>query len=160
MNIILKRWITVKYDARKLSIKQQKLLANALRIKILNLLEDTPRTSKQTANLLNQSPGNIHYHIQRLYEGGLLKLVETHVVGGIIEKYYQTDDSFREEGNRIPGGIITQLLLRPEEMAELVEEISQLIDNWEQRSLATERNDAGAAEYAVEVGFKKMDMTK
>lgn len=65
----------------KVTPEQDKLLESALRIKIMHTLSGEPLTSKQVAGKLNKTPGNIHYHIIKLYEGGLLELVRTETAG-------------------------------------------------------------------------------
>ena len=68
----------------EISVEQAKLLGSAQRVKILGTMLDTAKTSKQVADELGDSPGSIHYHIQKLYDGGLIDLVETRTVGGSL----------------------------------------------------------------------------
>jgi DNA-binding transcriptional ArsR family regulator len=77
-----------------ITLEQSKLLASAIRTQILEAIGEVPRTAKQVADLLRKTPGNVHYHIQRLYEGGLLELVETREVGGVVEKYYKAKSKY------------------------------------------------------------------
>src|SRR5690625_4054562 len=76
-----------------ISVEQSKLLGNTLRVKIIGVLLETPKTSKQVATHIGESPGNVHYHIQKLYQGKLIELVEEKRVGGVVEKYYQATAS-------------------------------------------------------------------
>ena len=76
-------------DRLTISAEQQKLISNATRIQILHLLKDEALTAKQVATKLNKSTGSVHYHVQILYDGGLLELVDTKEKRGIIEKYYK-----------------------------------------------------------------------
>jgi len=46
-----------------ISIEQAKLLGSALRIKIIAAIEENAKTSKQVAVEINESPGNVHYHM-------------------------------------------------------------------------------------------------
>src|SRR5699024_8914313 len=71
-----------------ISVEQAKLLGHTLRVKILGVLQETPKTSKQVATQIGESPGNVHYHIQKLFLGQLIELVEEKRVGGVVEKYY------------------------------------------------------------------------
>ncbi|WP_078596511.1 ArsR/SmtB family transcription factor [Evansella clarkii] len=83
----------------KVSVNQAKLLGNALRIKIISQLLEEPRTAKQVADLLGETGGNIHYHMKKLYEGGLIELVEEKQFGGVIEKYYKSKSKwFNSDG--------------------------------------------------------------
>jgi DNA-binding transcriptional ArsR family regulator len=77
-----------------ITLEQSKLIASAIRTQILDALGEVPRTAKQVADLLRKTPGNVHYHIQRLYEGELLELVETREVGGVVEKYYKAKSTY------------------------------------------------------------------
>lgn len=65
-----------------------KVLADPLRLKILELVE-TPRTVKQVAASLDLPPTKLYYHINQLEKHGLIVVVETRIVSGIIEKHYQ-----------------------------------------------------------------------
>lgn len=66
-----------------------KILADPLRIRILDLMRD-PCTVKEVANELDIPPTKLYYHINQLEKHGLIVLVETRIVSGIIEKHYQT----------------------------------------------------------------------
>lgn len=133
--------------------EQDKLLESALRIKIMHTLSAVPLTSKQVAEKLNKTPGNIHYHIVKLYEGGLLELVRTEAAGGIIQKFYRSKGTmfhsealrrlnFRKEDQT--RHFNTRLTLSPQELAEFHQELLELITAWE--SKATDGD-----EYGVEV---------
>ena len=65
-----------------------KVIADPLRIHLLELLVEGPRTVKQVAAELNISPTKLYYHINLLEEHGLIRVVSTRVVQGIIEKQY------------------------------------------------------------------------
>lgn len=119
---------------------QAKLLESALRIKILNTLSEESRTSKQVADLLNKTPGNIHYHIQKLYDGGLLELVKTQVVGGITEKYYRAKSTTFKQSNLSPFVFIqdtptfdisTRLLLSEGQLQQFIHDFESLVNKWE-----------------------------
>lgn len=65
-----------------------KVIADPLRIQILEHMAE-PRTVKQVAKELNIAPTKLYYHVNMLEEHGLLKVTDTRVVSGIIEKQYQ-----------------------------------------------------------------------
>ncbi|QPC82285.1 helix-turn-helix transcriptional regulator [Phototrophicus methaneseepsis] len=65
-----------------------KVLADPLRLHILELMED-PCTVKQVAEALDLPPTKLYYHITQLQKHGLIVVVETRIVSGIIEKHYQ-----------------------------------------------------------------------
>lgn len=129
----------------KITPEQSKLLENALRIKILHALAGEPKTSKQVAVQLQMTPGNIHYHIQKLHDGGLLELVRTQTVRGVVEKYYQSLSTIfksetHSEFNFLPGERLshmsTSLLLTDSELGQFRDELTQLLARWESRPSA------------------------
>lgn len=74
----------------EVNLEQQKLISSPLRVKIIYLLAIKAMTAKQVADELGKSAGSIHYHIQQLYNGGILEIEETKENRGIIEKYYRS----------------------------------------------------------------------
>lgn len=151
--------------------KQNKLLQNALRIKIMHALSREAMTSKQVADHLRKTPGNVHYHIQRLYEGGLLELSDTRSVAGIVEKYYtakaaqfhfpgraegegwQADDDAWTGGSPFSEYHATRLDLSEEEAVRFSDELKTLLEKWEQ-------NTEGGQEYGVSIRLGRIDEQK
>jgi len=136
-----------------ISEEQGKLLESALRIKIMHLLADEPLTSKQVAEKLQKTPGNIHYHIIKLYEGGLLELVRTEAAGGIIQKFYRSKatwfnapnvSSFHFGPQDTVERISTRLTLNEDELLQFHSELQQFITSWESKITHGE-------EYGIEV---------
>lgn len=66
-----------------------KVLADPLRLQIVELCTQAPRTVKQVASVLNMPPTKLYYHIKQLEERSLIKVVDTRIVSGIVEKQYQ-----------------------------------------------------------------------
>lgn len=66
-----------------------KVLADPLRIQIVELITQAPRTVKQVASVLNMPPTKLYYHIKQLEERSLIRVVDTRIVSGIVEKQYQ-----------------------------------------------------------------------
>ncbi|GAA0373792.1 ArsR/SmtB family transcription factor [Bacillus horti] len=146
------------------SIEQSKLLGNPLRIKIIGALYGTAKTSKQVATQIGESPGNVHYHVQKLYQGGLIDLVEEKRVGGVIEKYYlskakwfksdqdvkvfpELDDSFESASAT---NISMSLQLKESEQEELLNEFRTLLEKWVERTSTPEH----AMEEEFVIGLK------
>lgn len=76
--------------------EQLRALAHPLRQRILSALVEMPRTNKQLATLLHESPARLHFHVRELARAGLIALVESRPKGGVIEKYYRAvASSFR-----------------------------------------------------------------
>jgi DNA-binding transcriptional ArsR family regulator len=65
-----------------------KVLADPLRLRLRELMEK-PTTVKRVAEKLDMLPTKLYYHINLLEKHGLIVLVDTRVVSGIIEKHYQ-----------------------------------------------------------------------
>jgi len=66
-----------------------KVVADPLRLNILNLLRGSPRTAKELARALHLSQTKLYYHIGLLEQHGLIRVVGTRLVSGILEKQYQ-----------------------------------------------------------------------
>jgi predicted ArsR family transcriptional regulator len=65
-----------------------KVLADPLRLRVRELMRE-PTTVKQVASELDIPPTKLYYHINLLEKHGLIQVVRTQVVSGIIEKHYQ-----------------------------------------------------------------------
>jgi DNA-binding transcriptional ArsR family regulator len=66
-----------------------KVVADPLRLHILELLRGQPHTVKQLATALRTPLKKLYYHVNLLEEHGLIRVSATRVVSGIIEKQYQ-----------------------------------------------------------------------
>jgi DNA-binding transcriptional ArsR family regulator len=71
------------------NIEQLRAIADMLRLRIFDLLQNKPMTVTQLGDELGEAPAKVHYHVRELEKVGLLHLVETREKGGILEKYYQ-----------------------------------------------------------------------
>ena len=140
-------------NSLSISADQQKLIANATRIQIIHLLKNEELTAKEVADKLGKTAGTIHYHIQLLYNGGILELVKEQKKGGIIEKYYRSKSTRFElidEDNTKPSSISTNLLLDDEEKKQFLLELEQLFVRWESQVT----NDSTKKEYKVYCTFQ------
>jgi len=66
-----------------------RVLTDPLRMRILAHLRDQPRTVKEVAQILGLPHTRLYYHFNLLEKHGLIQVVSTRVVSGIIEKHYQ-----------------------------------------------------------------------
>lgn len=66
-----------------------KVIADERRLEILQLLGDAPKTAKQIAKALGLPQTKLYYHLNLLEEHGLIHVVGTRIVSGIIEKRYR-----------------------------------------------------------------------
>jgi DNA-binding transcriptional ArsR family regulator len=71
------------------NLGQVKVLANPLRLKILEALARKAMTTKQVAELLKENPTKLYHHVEALERTGLVRLVRTKTNRGTIEKYYR-----------------------------------------------------------------------
>ncbi|MFF3923065.1 helix-turn-helix domain-containing protein [Paenibacillus lactis] len=147
-----------------ITVEQAKLLGSSQRVKIIGSLTDTPKTAKQVADELGESPGSIHYHIQKLYDGGLIDLVETRTVGGIVEKYYKSkakwfnttgpqslDPALADDYNAVSSTKIQlRLQLTEEERVELAKDFRSLLEKWVKKTIAAKDD---SKEYAIGVNL-------
>ncbi|MGF7048111.1 DNA-binding transcriptional ArsR family regulator [Paenibacillus sp. DS2015] len=160
-----------------ISVEQSKLLSSAKRIQIISCLQNSAKTSKQVSVELGQSPGSTHYHIIKLYEGGLIDLVETRTEGGIIEKYYlakskwyntntnsnQFIDPILAEDSDSSSDVSTsrtmlslRLFLTPSQREELTSEFKDLLEKWVENT--SESHGEDVKEFAV--GIKLLSVNK
>jgi DNA-binding transcriptional ArsR family regulator len=143
-----------------ITAQQYRLLASPIRLRILHVLADESKTAKQVADAMGETRGNVHYHIQRLVEGGLVELVETRQAGSITEKYY------RARGTRLvtPGdpeepkagrfAMVTWLALSQAEADDLLQQVGAVLTAWEKRPPTDE-----AVRHDYQVAFRIVPAT-
>lgn len=66
-----------------------KVLADPLRMDIMHAILRQPGTVKEIADQVDREPGKLYYHINLLEKHGLIHVVDTRIVSGIIEKQYR-----------------------------------------------------------------------
>jgi DNA-binding transcriptional ArsR family regulator len=66
-----------------------KVLADPLRIQIMEMMEPAPITVGAVASKLGLSPNKLYYHVNMLEKHGLVKVVAEEVRGNLIEKSYR-----------------------------------------------------------------------
>ena len=69
-------------------VHQVKVLADPLRIRILEELCTAERTTKQVAQRLGEKPTKLYHHVEALERVGLIRLARTRQNRGTTEKYY------------------------------------------------------------------------
>ncbi len=65
-----------------------KILADPLRNQVLEILAADPQTINQIAEKLDTPASKLYYHFNLLEKHNLVKVVDTRVIGNIIEKHY------------------------------------------------------------------------
>lgn len=86
------------------SLEQIKAYSDPYRLKIITFLRNNgdAATVKEIADFFGEVPAKVHYHIKKLEKAGILELVRTKEIKGIIAKYYfLTAESFNIEGEQI-----------------------------------------------------------
>jgi DNA-binding transcriptional ArsR family regulator len=73
------------------TLEEIKAFTDPFRYKILMCFyrKKQPATVKEIAVALDEVPANVHYHVKKLEKVGILKLVYTKEINGIIAKYYE-----------------------------------------------------------------------
>ena len=71
------------------SVAQMRALAHPLRLRVLELFAEEPRTTMQVARLLGEPPTRLYHHVNALDRAGLLRLRETRAKRGTTEKWYE-----------------------------------------------------------------------
>jgi DNA-binding transcriptional ArsR family regulator len=144
----------------EVNLEQQKLISSPLRVKIIYLLATRAMTAKQVADELGKTAGSIHYHIQQLYNGGILELEETKENRGIIEKYYRskaTHFNLKNEearpGNEKVMSQGTYVSLTEEDRRELQKDIDLLFLKYVKKS--TENSDQDKVSYEINFSLKR-----
>jgi DNA-binding transcriptional ArsR family regulator len=66
-----------------------RLIADPLRLRLLEALRREPRTVTELARELGVARTRLYYHVRLLEEHGLVDVAETHLVQGITEKRYR-----------------------------------------------------------------------
>ncbi|WP_100333973.1 winged helix-turn-helix domain-containing protein [Bacillus alkalisoli] len=147
------------------SIEQAKLLGNSLRIKIISQLQDQPKTSKQVADLLGESGGNVHYHMKKLYDGGLIELVEERKYGGVMEKYYLSKSKWFNSAGDTPidpvlrddylsqdsTALSIRLNLTTHQQEEIKEEFKKFLEKWVLKTNANTSNEGEEFSIGVKI---------
>ena len=73
------------------TIEEIKAFSDPYRLKILNHLYmlGIPATVKQIADSMGEVPANVHYHMKKLEKFGIVTMVDTKIINGIVAKYYE-----------------------------------------------------------------------
>jgi hypothetical protein len=98
------------------------VLADALRVRILEAFCLEERTTKQVAALLGEKPTRLYHHVEALERVGLIRLTRTRQNRGTIEKYYlSVARQFRADSSMFGAG--------PGPGEAMTEFVSTIMDN-------------------------------
>jgi DNA-binding transcriptional ArsR family regulator len=70
------------------TVADLRALAHPLRLRMMELFAESPKTTKQVADLLGQPPTRLYHHVAALERSGLLVLKEKRQNRGAVEKWY------------------------------------------------------------------------
>jgi DNA-binding transcriptional ArsR family regulator len=70
-------------------LEQVRAVSHPLRMRLLQLFAEKPRTTKQAAEELGESPTRLYHHVAALERAGLVRLRETRPNRGATEKYFE-----------------------------------------------------------------------
>jgi DNA-binding transcriptional ArsR family regulator len=70
-------------------IETLRLVSDPLRLRLLELLREEPRTAKDLAAALRVPRTKLYYHLKLLEDRGLITVADTRLVSGIVEKRYR-----------------------------------------------------------------------
>jgi DNA-binding transcriptional ArsR family regulator len=98
-------------------LEQMRALSHPLRLRLLELFAEHPRTTKQAAEALGESPTKLYHHVAALERAGLVRLRETRQNRGTTEKYFEATRSrflakteaaalLRDEGTQAAMGFV------------------------------------------------------
>ena len=80
--------------------EEVKAISDPFRIKILYEIKKARKsvTVKQIAGNMKETPSKVYYHVKKLEKNGIVHIVKTEVINGIIAKFYELSaDTFKIE---------------------------------------------------------------
>jgi DNA-binding transcriptional ArsR family regulator len=134
-----------------------RLLSDPLRLRLIEELGAAPTTVKALARAMDMKPNRLYYHVNLLEEHGLVRVTQTRIVSGIVERTYAlvakhfavsdalalpvdvrrevTNTLFRVVSAEIDGAADAnvgrmQLWLTDEERESFKQELSDLLDKY------------------------------
>jgi DNA-binding transcriptional ArsR family regulator len=72
------------------NVAELRALAHPLRLRIMELFAESPKTTKRVAELLGEPPTRLYHHVAALERAGLIYLKETRKNRGTVEKWYES----------------------------------------------------------------------
>jgi len=73
------------------TFKEVKAMSDPFKYRILMTFYkmEQPATVKQIADSINEVPAKVHYHVKKMEDAGIIQLVYTKEINGIIAKFYE-----------------------------------------------------------------------
>ncbi|MDU7963258.1 MAG: transcriptional regulator [Clostridium perfringens] len=104
-------------------------------------------------DFFGEVPAKVHYHIKKLEKAGILELVKTKEIKGIIAKYYYlTAESFNIEGNQI------KKEAKQVYKSQILNILSEYYDSSKEQTMKriSEKVDTGNAEDSIGFNYKNI----
>lgn len=115
-----------------------KVLADPLRMQLLSLLQ-RPRTVKELGERLDMPPTKLYYHVNQLLNASLIRITDTNLVSGILEKRYAAT----AEEIRVDPDLLSPRRVTPEYVENLLHVVFDSAKKDIRRSVATGLLDLG-----------------
>lgn len=112
------------------TVEEIKAFTDPYRIRILSVYKKfgRPATVKEVADEMGEVPAKVHYHVKKLESSGILELIYTKEINGIVAKYYEpTAKSFKIESETLNPAIKSLLLNETKKAINSVYEESERI---------------------------------
>lgn len=75
-------------DVKPISLDILKQMADPIRTRLMGLVSNAPATVQELASTLKVPITRLYYHVHLLEEIGLIQVIDSHPVGGTVEKVY------------------------------------------------------------------------
>ncbi|WP_432663895.1 helix-turn-helix domain-containing protein [Wukongibacter baidiensis] len=95
------------------SLEEIKVFSDPYRLQILRCFDllGEPATVKQIADEMGEVPAKVHYHVKKMEKIGILELMYTKDINGIIAKYYSpTAESFTVKNSNLESPMFKSFL--------------------------------------------------
>lgn len=146
-----------KYETMNINWKQQEVISNPLRSRMIALLYEQAMTPKQVSDLLGKNPGTVYYHIQQLVKYEILEVENVNTDKGIVEKFYRAKAiSFKNSEQESPTGNIdgrtTDIYLSEKLVNQLSQELEEIFYKYGHLSYKekdTEKQNTYSVEYLI-----------
>ncbi|WP_300348053.1 helix-turn-helix domain-containing protein [Clostridium sp.] len=137
------------------TLEQIKAYSDPYRLKIITYLRNNQEsaTVKEIADFFGEVPAKVHYHIKKLEKAGILELVKTKEIKGIIAKYYYlTAESFNIEGNQIKKEV------KQVYKSQILNILSEYYDTSKEQTIKiiSDKVDDGNAESSIGFNYKNI----
>ena len=142
-------------EMMKITLKQQKVISDPLRSRIIAMLHEEPMTPKQTAEKLDKNAGTIYYHIQQLFKHDILEIDHVDTNKGVVEKYYRSKAILfqgpeQEASEEHVTGSNIHILLSKKLLDEMHQEVQEIYFKYGRLSIEeTEEQNSYTVEFNV-----------